>query len=150
MKIVFLLNIRLCSALGSCSSEWAQPSPHAFANCHMLGQDNRCVRLEAALRRMINVWHQSTARVIKEQTDPYAFESLSRYFDVTQRSFCTALLQVEHTWCHRTSPMTDRHHDVEPALWSSPRNPSHPNTLFGKKITCFLTVLKLALDLSQS
>ncbi len=30
----------------------------------------RCVRLEAALRRMVSVWHQSTARAIREQTDP--------------------------------------------------------------------------------
>ncbi len=29
-----------------------------------------------------------------------------------------------------------------------PRNPSHANTVFGKKMTCFLRVLKLALDLS--
>ncbi len=41
--------------------------------------------------------HQSTMRAIKEQTDPYAFISLSRYFDVTQWSFCAALLQVKHT-----------------------------------------------------
>ncbi len=31
---------------------------------------NRCVRLEAALSRMISVWHHSTARAIREQTDP--------------------------------------------------------------------------------
>ncbi len=30
----------------------------------------RCVRLEAALRRMLSVWHQSTARAIREPTDP--------------------------------------------------------------------------------
>ncbi len=41
------------------------------------------------------------------------FESLSRYFDVTQSSFCAALLQVEHTWCPRPSPMANRHHDVD-------------------------------------
>ncbi len=28
------------------------------------------IRLEAALRRIITVWHQSTARAIREQTDP--------------------------------------------------------------------------------
>ncbi len=43
---------------------------------------NRCVRLEAALHRVISVRHQSTARVIREQMDPDAFESLSLYFDV--------------------------------------------------------------------
>ncbi len=43
---------------------------------------NRCVRLEAALRRMISVRHQSIVRVIREQMDPDAFESLSQYFDV--------------------------------------------------------------------
>ncbi len=31
---------------------------------------NGCVRLEAALRRKITVWHQSTGRAIREQTDP--------------------------------------------------------------------------------
>ncbi len=51
--------------------------------------------------------------------------------------------------------MADRHHDVEPIRVSRhrdpphiPPNPSHANTVFGKKITCFLRVLKLALDLS--
>ncbi len=49
------------------------------------------------------VWHQSTARAIREQmypvpaADPYAFESLSRYFDVIHWSFCSVPLQVEHT-----------------------------------------------------
>ncbi len=35
---------------------------------------NRSVRFEAALCRMISVWHHSTARARREQTDPYAFE----------------------------------------------------------------------------
>ncbi len=35
-----------------------------------------CIRLEAALRRMISVWRHSTTRAIWEQMDPYAFESL--------------------------------------------------------------------------
>ncbi len=60
---------------------------------------SRCVRLEAALLRMVSVWYQSTARAIREQTDHYAFESLSRYFDVIHWSFCTAPLKVEHTYC---------------------------------------------------
>ncbi len=93
MKIGFLFNIRRRSPLGSHSSEWAQPSPCAFAICWPI--DDRCVRLEAV-----------TVRAIKDLTDPYVFVSLSRYFDVTQGSFCTALLQVEHTWCHRP-PITD-------------------------------------------
>ncbi len=33
---------------------------------------------------------------------------------------------------------------------SPPRNPPHPNTVFGQKMMCFLRVLKLALGLSQS
>ncbi len=45
---------------------------------------------------------------------------LSRYFDVTPWSFCAALLQVKHTWCHRPSPIADRHHYVEPASRSPP------------------------------
>ncbi len=57
-----------------------------------------CVRLEAALRRMITVWHQSNARAIRKYKDPSALLSLSWYFDVTQWSFCAALLQVEHTY----------------------------------------------------
>ncbi len=136
MKTGFLFNIRRRSPLDSCNSEWAQPSPRVFSKLPYAGPINdRCVRLEAALHRMITVRHQSTARAIKEQTDPYTFISLSRYFDVTQWSFCAALLQVEHTRCHRPSPMADRHHNVEPASWSSPHtphNPPHPYTVFGK------------------
>ncbi len=158
MRIGFLFNTRRCSPLGSRSSEWAEPSPHVFSKLPYVGPiDNRWDRLEAALRRMITVWHQSTARAIKEQTDPYALVSLSRYFDVTQWSFCVVLLQVYLTCCLRPSPMADRHHDVEPIRVIrhrdppiSPRNPSHANTVFGKKMKCFLRVLKLALDLSQS
>ncbi len=48
-----------------------------------------CVRLEA-LCRMISVWHQSTVRAIREQTDSSAFESLSRYFDVIHWSLSAA------------------------------------------------------------
>ncbi len=125
MKIGFLFNICRLSPLGSRSSEWAQPSPRAFAICWPI--DDRCVWLEAALRRIITVWHQSTVRAIKELMDPYVFVSLSRYFDVTQWSSCTALLQVEHTWCHRPSPMADRHHDVEPIRVSRHRDPPHPH-----------------------
>ncbi len=158
LKIGFLFNIRRRSSLSSRSSEWAQPSPHAFVKLPYVGPiDNRCVRLEAALRRMITVWHQSTTRAIKEQTDPDAFVLLLRYFDVTQWSFCAVLLQVQHTWCHRPSPMADRHYDVEPIRVSRHRdpphilrNPSHANTVFGNKLTCFFRVLKLALDLCQS
>ncbi len=51
------------------------------------------------MRRMISVWHQSTARVIREQMDPYAFESLLQYLDVIHWSFCASPLQVEHTLC---------------------------------------------------
>ncbi len=70
---------------------------------HMTKTTNRCVRLEAALRRMISVWHQSTTIAIREQMDPYAFESLSLYFDVIHWSFCAVPLQVEHTyWEHDT------------------------------------------------
>ncbi len=98
MKIGFLFNIRRCSPLGSRSSEWAQPSHYMFAKLPYVGPiDDMCVRLEAALHRMITVLHQSTARGIKEQMDHYVFESLSRYFDVAQWSFYAVLLQVEHT-----------------------------------------------------
>ncbi len=62
------------------------------------GKTLRCVRLEAAQRRMITEWHQITARAIWKPKDPSALLSLSWYFDVTQRKFCTALLQVEHTY----------------------------------------------------
>ncbi len=79
----------------------SEPSPACLP---YVGQiDERCVRLEAALHRMITVWHQSTTRAIKEQMDTNqsnAFVSLSRYSDVTQWSFFAALLQVEYTWCH--------------------------------------------------
>lgn len=40
----------------------------------------------------------STARVSGEQTPPYAFILLSRYFDVTHQSVRAAPLQVEHTF----------------------------------------------------
>ncbi len=40
----------------------------------------------------------------KKAVGSYAFESLSRYFDVIRWSFCTALIQVERalnlTWCN--------------------------------------------------
>ncbi len=39
--------------------------------------DIRCVRLEAALRRMISVWHQSTAASDSKHKDPSALLSLS-------------------------------------------------------------------------
>ncbi len=58
----------------------------------------RCVRLEAALHRMITVWHRSTTRAIRKHKDPSALLLLLRYFDVTQWSFCAGLLQVEHTY----------------------------------------------------
>ncbi len=64
----------------------------------MWSTDNRCVRLEAAVRRMISVWHQNTARAIRKLKDPSALLSLSRYFDVIHWSFCAAPLQVEHTF----------------------------------------------------
>ncbi len=66
----------------------------------------RCVRLEAALRRMISVWHHSTARAIREQMDPYAFESLSLHFDVIHWSFCAVPLQVEHTYWNEWGKVT--------------------------------------------
>ncbi len=69
--------------------------------CPHLLRHIRCVRLEAVMRRMISVWHHSTARGIREQTDH--FESLSLYFDVTHLSFCAALLQVEHTYGENTA-----------------------------------------------
>ncbi len=78
-----------------------EPSPACLPYVGLI--DERCVRLEAALHRMITVWHQSTTRAIKEQMDTNqsnAFVSLSRYSDVTQWTFCAALLQVEYTWCH--------------------------------------------------
>ncbi len=62
-----------------------------------LNKYKRCFRLEAALRRMISVWHQSTARAIRKYNDTSALLSLSRYFDVIHWSFCAAPLQVEHT-----------------------------------------------------
>ncbi len=37
---------------------------------------------------MITVWHQSTARAIPKHKNPSALLSLSRFFDVTQWSFC--------------------------------------------------------------
>ncbi len=39
-------------------------------NVSRIATKSRRVRLEAALSRMITVWHQSTARAIREQTDP--------------------------------------------------------------------------------
>ncbi len=58
----------------------------------------RYVGLEAALRRMISVWHQSTTREIRKHTDPSALLSLSRYF-VIHWSLCAVPLQVQHTYC---------------------------------------------------
>ncbi len=59
----------------------------------------RCVWLEAALRRMITVWRKNTARAIRKHKDPSALLSPLLYFDVTQWSFCAALLQVKPTYC---------------------------------------------------
>ncbi len=69
---------------------WAQPWIEAAAEvllryylnlslfeCGSVINAYRRFRLEAALRRMITVWHQSTAREKIEQTDPM---SLSLYF----------------------------------------------------------------------
>ncbi len=50
------------------------------------------------MKRRCAEWHQSTARAMREETDPYAFESLSRYFDIIDWSFCAVQLQVEHTF----------------------------------------------------
>ncbi len=77
------------------------PHPPKTAHSNTPPHDNRCVRLEAALRRMVSVWHQSTARAIRKHKDQSALLCLSRYFDVIHWPFCTALLQVEHTsLCH--------------------------------------------------
>ncbi len=51
----------------------------------------RRVRLKAALHRMVSVRHQSTARVIRAD-ETYAFEWLSRYFDILHGPFCAAPL----------------------------------------------------------
>ncbi len=61
-------------------------------NMHII----RCVRLEAAPSRMISVWHHSTARAIREQTDPM----LSNHSRGTliYWSFCSTPHQVEHTY----------------------------------------------------
>ncbi len=48
--------------------------------------------------RPIGVWHQKYCRSFREQTAPHAFESLSRYFDVIERSVCAALLQIQCTY----------------------------------------------------
>ncbi len=58
----------------------------------------RCVWLKAALRRVITVWRKNTARAIRKHKDPSALLSPLLYFDVTQWSFCAALLQVKHTY----------------------------------------------------
>ncbi len=61
---------------------------------------NGRIRLEAALRRMITVWHQSTVRAIREQTDPMHSNHSRGYFDVIRWSFCAVLLQVERAYCY--------------------------------------------------
>ncbi len=78
MKIVFLFNIRQRSPLGSRSSEWAPPPPPLACVGPI---DDRCVQLEAAQRRMMSVWHQSTTRVIKEQTDLWGHTDIILYFN---------------------------------------------------------------------
>ncbi len=57
--------------------------------------NNRCVQLEAALRRMISVCHESITRAIRKQNDLSALLWLSWYCDVIHWSFCAAPLQVE-------------------------------------------------------
>ncbi len=83
--------------------KWVGPGPprptRSYATAGRLVCHFGRIRLEAALRRMITVWHQSTTRAIRYLDGSYAFESLSRYFDVIRWLFCTALLQVERTFC---------------------------------------------------
>ncbi len=47
----------------------------------------RCVRLEAALSRMISVWHHSTARARRERTDPI----------LLNHSCCTFMSYTDHS-----------------------------------------------------
>ncbi len=61
----------------------------------------RSVRLEAALCRMITVWHQSTARAIRKHNDPSALLLLSRYTVIILRSAAssrTNLLSIGPTY----------------------------------------------------
>ncbi len=59
----------------------------------------RLVRLEADHHYQIDQCVTSKYRKsYREQTTPYAFESLSRYFDVIHRSVCAELLQIQRAY----------------------------------------------------
>ncbi len=47
---------------------------------------------------MVSVLHQSTARTIREQTDPMLSNG-SQYFDIIHWPFCAAPLKVERAYC---------------------------------------------------
>ncbi len=59
-------------------------------------RDARRIRREAALHRMITVskYRESDKKAVRS----YAFESLSRYFDVIRWSFCTASIRTRLLW----------------------------------------------------
>ncbi len=107
MKISFLFNIRRRS------SEWGQPSPRAYW---------------ADRRQVYSTWSSAAQNDVcvtskYYESDKRADGSLCFRIALTQGSFCAALLQVEYTWCHRPSPMADRHHNVEPIQVSRHRDP---------------------------
>lgn len=59
-------------------------------------ENERCltyVRFHSAPRRLTDLWHQNS----RQRSKTPAFELISRYFDVPQRSVCAAPYEVEHT-----------------------------------------------------
>ncbi len=71
-----------------------------FILCEHMAFVFRCVRLEAVLRRMISVWHQSNARAIRKHKDRSALLSLSWYFDVILCSAASSRRHLLFSVCH--------------------------------------------------
>ncbi len=79
---------------------WTEADESILANQHAVfrsGDKANFTLGEEALRRMISLWQQSTARAIREQMDPYAFEPLTRYFDIIHWSFFRSNTPFEKT-----------------------------------------------------
>ncbi len=90
----------LSSKLIGCWCEKNQSSAPCDNDVIISDWVNRCFRPEAALHRMINVWHQSIARAIRKLKDPSALLSLSRYFDVILCSAASSRTRLKSIGLH--------------------------------------------------
>ncbi len=67
---------RWARAAGATGASWHLT--HHFSNYWGTAPALQTGSLEATIHKTNGIWHESTARALREQTAPYAFESLSR------------------------------------------------------------------------